>query len=82
MMAFFLENAIISDGIWVKRLSARFTLTEMWHMLTDTRIRKSKPKGAAYQLTDGRGLFLWVTPTGGKLWRWKYRFDGTQKQMS
>ena len=51
-------------------------------MLSDTRIRKSKPKGTAYQLTDGRGLFLWVTPTGGKLWRWKYRFDGTQKQMS
>jgi integrase len=33
-------------------------------------------------MTDGRGLFLWVTPTGGKLWRWKYRFDGAQKQMS
>src|SRR5271168_1278852 len=33
-------------------------------------------------MTDGRGLFLWVTPTGGKLWRWKYRYDGAQKQMS
>jgi integrase len=51
-------------------------------MLTDTEIRKAKPKAAAYQMTDGRGLFLWVTPTGGKLWRWKYRFDGAGKQMS
>jgi integrase len=51
-------------------------------LLTDTEIRKAKPQSAAYQMTDGRGLFLWVTPTGGKLWRWKYRFDGTQKQMS
>src|ERR1700733_11258270 len=33
-------------------------------------------------MTDGRGLFLWITPTGGKLWRWKYRFQGVGKQMS
>jgi integrase len=51
-------------------------------MLSDTRIRKAKSKGSAYQLTDGHGLFLLVTPTGGKLWRWKYRFDGAQKQIS
>ena len=51
-------------------------------MLSDTGIRKATPKGTAYQLTDGRGLFLLVTPTGGKLWRWKYRFDGAQKQIS
>jgi hypothetical protein len=51
-------------------------------VLTDTEIRKAKPKEAAYQLTDGNGLFLRVTPAGGKLWRWKYRFDGAQKEMS
>lgn len=45
-------------------------------MLSDTGIRKAKPRAAAYQMTDGRGLFLWVTPAGGKLWRWKYRFEG------
>jgi hypothetical protein len=33
-------------------------------------------------MTDGRGLFLWVTPSGGKLWRWKYRLKGVGKQMS
>jgi integrase len=51
-------------------------------LLTDTEIRKAKPKDAGYHMTDGRGLFLWVTPAGGKLWRWKYRFNGAQKQMS
>jgi hypothetical protein len=30
----------------------------------------------------GRGLFLLVTKAGGKLWRWKYRFDGQEKKMS
>jgi integrase len=51
-------------------------------LLTDTELRKAKPKYSPYQLTDGRGLFLWVTPTGGKLWRWKYRFKGVGKQIS
>jgi hypothetical protein len=49
-------------------------------MLNDTPILKSKPKGTAYQLTDGHGLLLRVTPKGGKLWRWKCRFDGTQSR--
>src|ERR1035437_8398346 len=31
---------------------------------------------------DGGGLYLWVKPTGGKLWRWSYRFDGMEKLMS
>jgi integrase len=31
---------------------------------------------------DGGGLYLWVKPTGGKLWRWSYRFDGKEKLMS
>jgi len=33
-------------------------------------------------MTDGRGLYLTVTPAGGKLWRWKYRFEGVEKLMS
>jgi integrase len=50
--------------------------------LTDTVIRKAKSKGAAYRLSDGGGLYLSITPAGGKLWRWKYRFDGREKLMS
>ncbi len=49
--------------------------------LTDTEIRKSKPAEKAYRLADGGGLSLLVTPAGGKLWRWKYRFEGAEKQM-
>jgi integrase len=51
-------------------------------VLTDTEIRKAKPKDAPFQMADGHGLFLRVTPVGSKLWRWKYRFDGAQKEMS
>lgn len=50
--------------------------------LTDTAIRRSSPGPKAYKLFDGGGLHLLVTPAGGKLWRWKYRFQGTEKQLA
>lgn len=51
-------------------------------MLSDTAVRKCSPRSAAYRMTDGRGLFLLITPAGGKLWRWKYRYAGQEKLMS
>ena len=50
--------------------------------LTDTEIKKAKAKEKAYSLNDSGGLYLWITPTGGKLWRWAYRFDRKEKLMS
>ena len=50
--------------------------------LTDTEIKRSKAAEKAYSLGDGGGLYLWIKPTGGKLWRWSYRFDGKEKLMS
>ena len=50
--------------------------------LTDTEIKRSKAAEKAYSLGDGGGLYLWVKPTGGKLWRWSYRFEGKEKLMS
>jgi integrase len=51
-------------------------------MLTDTGIRKAKAKVKAYRIGDEKGLYLWITPSGGKLWRWKYRFNRAEKLMS
>ena len=50
--------------------------------LTDTEIKKAKAKTNAYSKADGGGLYLWVTSSGGKFWRWSYRFDGKEKLMS
>ncbi|MBH9537876.1 tyrosine-type recombinase/integrase [Novosphingopyxis sp. YJ-S2-01] len=50
-------------------------------MLTDAQCRKAGPREKAYKLSDGKGLFLFVTPTGFKSWRWKYRFEGKEKQL-
>ncbi len=50
--------------------------------LSDTEIRKSKAGPKAYKLSDGGGLYVWITPAGGKLWRWAYRHAGKQKTMT
>jgi hypothetical protein len=50
-------------------------------MLTDTAIRKSRAGDKSYRLSDGGGLFLFVTTAGGKIWRWKYRHNGKEKLM-
>ncbi len=50
--------------------------------LTDTAIRNAKPGEKPAKLFDERGLFLLVTPSGGKWWRFKYRFDGKEKLLS
>jgi len=50
--------------------------------LTDTEVRKAKPGEKDYKLLDGYGLFLLVTPTGGKLWRLDYRFQDKRKTMA
>jgi integrase len=50
--------------------------------LTDTEIRRSRPGGAPYKLSDGHGLYVLVKPNGGRLWRWKYRVEGKEKLMA
>ena len=47
--------------------------------LSDTAIRNAKPKEKPYKIGDSLGLFLLVRPSGGKLWRLKYRIDGREK---
>lgn len=51
-------------------------------MLTDTAIRKAKPTDKPHRLFDGGGLYLEVSPAGGKLWRLKYRFGGKEKRLA
>jgi integrase len=44
--------------------------------LTNTAIRNAKPMTKPYKLADEKGLFLLVQPSGGMLWRYKFRIDG------
>lgn len=49
--------------------------------LTDVAIRNAKPGIKPYKLGDSLGMYLLVQPTGGKLWRLKYRVDGREKKL-
>ncbi len=51
-------------------------------MLTATEVKVAKQKEKPYKLTDGQGLYLQVTPTGRKRWRFKYRFDDKEKLLA
>jgi integrase len=50
--------------------------------LSDAKIRTAKPTTKTLRLFDERGLYLEVSPNGGKWWRLKYRFDGKEKRIS
>lgn len=50
--------------------------------LTDAAIRGAKPREKDYKLADGAGLYLLLTPTGGKLWRLKYRMHGVERKLA
>ncbi|RLA42687.1 MAG: integrase [Gammaproteobacteria bacterium] len=50
--------------------------------LTNTTIKNAKPKEKTYRLYDERGLYLEISPKGGKWWRFKYRFRDKEKRIS
>ncbi|PTN56433.1 tyrosine-type recombinase/integrase [Stenotrophomonas panacihumi] len=47
-------------------------------MLTAVQIKSAKPAAKAYKLADSGGLFLLVTPSGQKYWRYKFRIGGVE----
>src|SRR5689334_12181695 len=51
-------------------------------MLTDAEVKRTKPKEKPFKLSDGAGLHLYVTPAGGKLWRYRYEIGGKEKLLS
>ena len=49
--------------------------------LSDAAIRKAEPAPKPVRHFDGGGLYLEVSPSGGKLWRFKFRFGGKEKRL-
>jgi integrase len=50
--------------------------------LTASAVQLAKAQAKSYKLYDGRGLYLEVSPSGGKWWRFKYRYDNKEKRIS
>ena len=51
-------------------------------MLTDAQVRKIKPLEKKKRYADEKGLYLEVTPAGGRFWRLKYRFNGRESTLT
>jgi integrase len=52
------------------------------HKLTDAKIRTAAPAHKTKRLFDGGGLYLEISPAGGRWWRLKYRYAGKEKRLS
>jgi hypothetical protein len=50
--------------------------------LTDTALKKAKASEKPFRMFDERGLYLEVSPAGGKWWRFKYRHSDKEKRLS
>ena len=46
------------------------------HMLTDTKLRSLKPRQSVYRIADSGGLAIEVRPSGARLWRYRFRYNG------
>ena len=51
-------------------------------MLTYAHVRKIKPLEKKKRYADEKGLYLEVTPSGGRFWRLKYRFKGRESTLT
>ncbi|MFP1791058.1 tyrosine-type recombinase/integrase [Lonsdalea quercina] len=51
-------------------------------MLTDSKVRSTKPLAKSYKLTDSQGLYLTVSTSGAKLWYFRYRFGGKESRLA
>ena len=50
--------------------------------LTDTTVRTARSSETQRKMSDEEGLYLLVSPTGSKCWRFDYRFDGKRKTLA
>lgn len=51
-------------------------------MLTEVALKNLKPKEKSYKMADSGGLYIEVTPAGGKSWKLKYRYLGKEKKLT
>lgn len=50
--------------------------------LTEAAIRKIEPRDKRFRLFDTNGLYLEISPSGGKWWRLKYTYAGRERRLS
>ena len=50
--------------------------------LSDTQLKAARPQQRPYKLADSLGLLVLITPNGGRLWRFRYRYNGREGMIA
>ena len=50
--------------------------------LTEFTIKSLKPRAKPYRVSDGGGLSLEISPSGSKLWRWRYHYQSKEQMLA
>lgn len=50
--------------------------------LTDLQLKRLVPRNERFEVGDGKGLYIRVSPTGTKTWIFRYLFEGTPRRMT
>src|ERR1700730_2230835 len=53
-----------------------------FRLRTEHDVRDIKPVRYARRVTVGRGLYLFVTPEGGRYWHYRFYFSGKRKRLN
>src|ERR1700722_18595951 len=56
--------------------------TTLVNRLTNLIVMGVEPSNRPKRISDGRGMYLEISPAGGRLWRLKFRFAGKENCMS
>jgi len=49
--------------------------------LNDRQIKNAKPAEKPFKLNDGKGLYLYINTSGGKLWRFDFSYNGKRENI-
>ncbi len=50
--------------------------------LTDLQVKKLVPQDSRFEVSDGKGLYIRVTPNGVKTWVFRYQFNGRARRLT
>ena len=72
----------IRPGELAKRQNSQSAVTSTNGTASNSDAARFEKTDKPYKLADANGLYLEVDPSGGKYWRFKYRFEGKEKRLS
>lgn len=65
----------------MSEIIAQRRIRQLKGTLTDLNLRNLATRDRPYKVSDGNGLYVLVSPTGLRAWRWKYRFASREKVL-